>query len=338
VHYFILRSTESPLTPSLSPAGRGGRVRGWNLKMKVSVIGAARNRSGIGEYVAKYFHRNGMEITSVLGRTEETSGKASLNLQKYGMKSNAYTDLHEMVERERPDVIVIASPSPTHYDYLVKCLDLGLHIFCEKPFLSPNLDDVKGSVENILKKAKEKGLTLAMNSQWPFALRYYKKICGEIEIRRSNRFFISLSPFASGREMITEAVPHALSLLYSVLGGGEIGNLIVESPKKEEITIRFKYHFGKKDCEVLIKLVEKEQQPREFQFGFNDRVVSRSLNLKNYDIYFNYGTRKYKIPDPLDLSVRDFMKAVQRKAEPFVGPSHIRWNMSLLKTIYDRYQ
>jgi predicted dehydrogenase len=219
----------------------------------------------------------------------------------------------------------------------VKCVDLGLHIFCEKPLLSPDLDDVKGRVENILQKAKEKRLTLAMNSQWPFALKYYKKICGEIEIKKSNRFFITLSPFSSGREMISEAVPHALSLLYSVLGEGEIGNLIFESPKEEEMTIKFKYLFGKKECEVLIKLAKKEGQPREFQFGFNDRIVKRSLNLRNYDIYFNYGNRKWKIADPLDLSVRDFIRAIEKRCEPLVGHSDILCNMASLKNIYDSY-
>jgi predicted dehydrogenase len=305
--------------------------------MKVSIIGAGRNRNGIGEYVGKYFHKNGAEVSSVLGRTEETSRKASLNLQKYGIRSNSYTDLHEMVERERPDAVVIASPSSTHYDFLVKCVDLGLDAFCEKPFLSPDLDTAKRRTENILEKAKEKRLTVAMNSQWPFALKYYKKICGEIEIKKSNRFFITLSPFTSGKEMIPEAVPHALSLLYSVLGEGEIGNLIFESPKEEEMTIKFTYLFGKKNCEVLIKLVKREEQPREFQFGFNDRIIRRSLNLRNYDIYFNYGTRKWKIADPLDLSVRDFIRAIERRSEPLVGHSHILCNMGLLKNIYDSY-
>jgi hypothetical protein len=305
--------------------------------MKVSIIGAGRNRNGIGEYIGKYFHKNRAEVSSVLGRTEETSRKASLNLQKHGIKANSYTDLHKMVETERPDVVVIASPSSTHYDYLVKSIDLGLHIFCEKPFLSPDLDDLKGSLEKIVKKVKEKELTLAMNSQWPFALKHYQKICGEIEIKKSNRFFISLCPNASGREMISEAVPHALSLLYSVLGEGEIENLMFESPKEEEMTIRFKYLFGKKVCQTLIKLTKKEGQPREFQFGFNEKIVKRSLNLRNYDIYFNYGNRKWKISDPLDLSVRDFVGAIEKRCEPLIGRSHILFNMASLKNIYDAY-
>jgi predicted dehydrogenase len=305
--------------------------------MKVSIIGAAKNRSGIGEHIAKYFHRNGVQVTSVLGRTEETSQKASLNLEKYEIRSNPYTDLYEMVEKEKPHGVVIASPSSTHHDYLLKCVDLGLNIFCEKPFLRPDLDDMKGRVEEILGKAKEKRLTVAMNSQWPFALKFYKKICGEIEIKKSNRFFITLSPFTSGREMISEAVPHALSLLYAAFGEGEIGSLAFQSPREEEMTIRFKYLFGRKDCEVLIKLAQNEEQPREFQFGFNDKIVRRSLNLRNYDVFFNYGTRKWKIADPLNLSVGDFIKAFGKRGEPLVGSSHILCTMSLLKKIYDGY-
>ncbi len=60
--------------------------------MKVSIIGASRNRSGIGEYIGKYFQKNGARVTSVLGTTEETSQNASSALRKYGIESNPYTD------------------------------------------------------------------------------------------------------------------------------------------------------------------------------------------------------------------------------------------------------
>jgi predicted dehydrogenase len=305
--------------------------------IRVSIIGARKDRNGIGEYIGKYLRQNRAEIISVLGTTEKTSESASLSLRKYGIESHPYIDFYEMVEKEKPGAVVISSPSSTHYEYLVKCVDLGLNVFCEKPFIKPDLDDVREKVEDILKKAKEKRLTVAMNSQWPFAMKYYKKICGEVEIKKSNKFFITMSPFASGKEMIPESVPHVLSLLYFLFGKGEIGDLNVESPKEEEMVIQFRYLFGTKDCKVLIKLIRKEQQPRMLQFGWNDKVVRRSLNLKNYDIYLNYGNRKLKITDPLELSVRDFIEALEQKVEPLVGYSHILCNMSLLKQIYDGY-
>ena len=305
--------------------------------IRVSIIGARKNRNGIGEYMGKYLRQNRAEIISVLGTTEKTSESASLSLRKYGIESHPYIDFYEMVEKENPDAVVISSPSSTHYEYLVKCVDLGLNVFCEKPFIKPDLDDVREKVEDILKKAKEKRLTVAMNSQWPFAMKYYKKICGEVEIKKSNKFFITMSPFASGKEMIPESVPHALSLLYFLFGKGEIADLNFESAKEEGMVIQFRYHFGTKDCRVFIELIRKEEQPRMLQFGWNDKVVRRSLNLKHYDIYLNYGNRRLKIEDPLNLSVRDFIEALEQKVEPLVGYSHILCNMSLLKQIYDGY-
>jgi hypothetical protein len=174
-----------------------------------------------------------------------------------------------------------------------------------------------------------------MNSQWPFALKYYKRICGEIEIKKSNRFFMMMSPFATGKEMIPEAVPHALSLLYCLLGEGELSDLIFESAEKDQMIIRFKYHFGTRHCEAFFRLVKKEKQPRDFQFGLNDKIVRRNLNLKNYDIYFSYGNRRLKIADPLELSVRNVIAAVEKKVEPYIGYPHILSNMFLLKQIYD---
>jgi hypothetical protein len=305
--------------------------------MKVSIIGAGRTRNGIGEYITKYFHKNGAKVISLLGTTNRTSLNASVALKKYGIEAKAYTDFYEMVESEKLNAVVIASPSRTHYDYLTKCVDLGLDIFCEKPFIWEEGIDAGKAVEDILKKASEKELTIAMNSQWPFSIEYYEKICGKIEIKKTNQFSILLSPSSSGKEMIPESVPHALSLVYHVFGDGEIKDLNFELNGEREITIQFAYVFGMNECDVLIKMLSQESQPRDFSFGFNGKMVLRSLDFENYHIYFNYENKKLKIADPLDLSVKNFIKAVEKKEGPLIGYHHILNNMSLLKKIYDGY-
>ena len=305
--------------------------------MKLAIIGARRNRNGIGEYIGKYFHKNGAPITSVLGTAEKTAQHASSALRKYGIHSTPYSDFYEMVEREKPDTAVIASPSPTHHEYLVKCIDLGLNIFCEKPFIWHETGDIRGITQNILERANQRNLTVAMNSQWPFSVRYYEEICGPIDSRRTNKFFISTSPISLGKDMIPESVPHALSMLYSVFGDGEIVGLLFQF-HQEKMVVKFRYQSGTNDCDVLISLVRKIQQPRDFCFGFNDRIVHRILDLVNYDIYFGYEDKKIKIIDPLELSVRDFIEAVRVKREPLIGCPHIMSNMSLLKEIYNSYQ
>ena len=143
-------------------------VGGHFVPMKISIIGAGRTRNGIGEYIGKYLHKNRARVTSVLGTTEKSSLQASSALRKYGIEAHSYTTFNEMVRGEKPDAVVIASPSSTHYEYLLKSIDSGLHIFCEKPFLWDDHTDTRKRIEDIFEKARGKRLVIAMNSQWPF--------------------------------------------------------------------------------------------------------------------------------------------------------------------------
>ena len=305
--------------------------------MKASIIGAGRTRNGIGEYIGKYLHRHGASVISVLGTTEETSRQASFALRKYGIEAGPYTDFDAMVNAEKPDLAVIASPGSTHYDYLLKCLDRGLHIFCEKPFIWGDHEDIRKKIEDVFEKAREKRLTIAMNSQWPFSLDAYEKICGKIKIEKKNNFFVRMSPFSRGRIMIPESVPHSLSLLYCRLGAGKIEKLNFESEEEGKLNVRFTYLFETRACDVLIKLVHQKTPPRDFSFGFNEKVIVRSLDLDDYDIFFNYGDKKLKIMDPLELSVMNFMEAVEKKTEPLIGYPHILHSTSLLQEIDDGF-
>ena len=303
-------------------------------EMKVSIIGAGRNRNGIGKYIGKYFQKNGAAVTSVLGTTEKTSHNASSALKQYGIDATPYTDFNKMVEKESPDTIAIASPYPTHYEYILKSIDAGLNIFCEKPFIWHEKGDMQDMLKNIFKMAESKNLKIAMNSQWPFSIPYYEELCGSINIQGIDTFSIGLSPMFGGRDMILDSVPHALSFLYCTLGNGEILNLNVEHDE-EKMIITFDYNSNINACKVLISLIRKEHQPREFSFGFNGSIVNRSLDSETYDIYFNYANKSLKIIDPLDLSVQDFISAFRERREPLIGKSHIVSNMTLLKTIYD---
>jgi hypothetical protein len=303
----------------------------------VSIIGAGRVRNGIGEYIGKYFHQHGAAVTSVLGTSEKTSLQASLRLRKYGVEAHPYTDFDRMVEREKPDAVVIASPSSTHYEYLIKCLGAGLHIFCEKPFMWDGQRNVRERIEDIFEKARQKNLIIAMNSQWPFSIDAYEAISGKVIIENSNTFTMAMSPPFPGREMIPESVPHALSLLYSLLGVGEIEDLRFESCGERGMDIKFSYLFDVRSCEVSMHLTSQETPPRDFSFGLNGRIVSRSLGLENYEVYFHYDGKKMKIPDPLELSVKNFLGSLETETEPFIGYLHILHNMSLLKQIDDGF-
>ena len=45
-----------------------------------------------------------------------------------------FRDYTEMLEKERPEAVVIATPSRLHAGMVTQALDMGAHVFCEKPF------------------------------------------------------------------------------------------------------------------------------------------------------------------------------------------------------------
>jgi hypothetical protein len=302
--------------------------------MKVALVGARRNKNGIGHYIGNYFQRNGSPVVSLLGTSVETAALAANELKEFGINAQPYTNFDKMVAEQCPDAVVIASPSTTHLDYLYKALEAGTHIFCEKPFFVDAKQEAQSVLRDIFTLANKQRLTIAMNSQWPFALPYYDELCGTVDSNTIKRFDMRLSPLCSGKEMILDSVPHALSVLYCKCGPGAIKEIAIE-PLKERMELYFEYQTKDTTCTVHIRLTQQVVPPRDFSFGFNDRIVHRSLDLESYEISINRAQKILKIADPLDLSVQDFMNAVRDKREPLIGNSHITHNTLLLNQIYE---
>ena len=302
--------------------------------MKVALVGARRKRNGIGHYIGNFFQRNGWQVVALLGTSVKSAASAATDLERFGINAHPYTDFDKMIGDQSPDAVVIASPSETHCDYLFKALGAGTHIFCEKPFIIDEARRAQEVLRDIFALADDQQVTIAMNSQWPFSLPYYDELCGTLDHHNIKRFDMSLFPICSGSEMIIESVPHVLSVLYCKCGPGEIKKISIK-PLKERMNVHFEYQTDSNLCAVHIHLTQAALPPRDFSFGFNDRIAHRSLDLENYQIYFNHAQKTLKIADPLDLSVQDFITAVRDKREPLIGKSHIIHNTLLLNQIYE---
>jgi len=302
--------------------------------MNVALIGSRRKRSGIGQYIARYFQQSGASVTAVLGTTEKSASTAAATLKEYGIAATPYTDFTVMAKDSVFDTVVIASPVATHYEYLIQSLEAGAHIFCEKPFVFSEKNDIEKMLTNIFSLAEAGNLTVGMNSQWPFSLPFYDELCGSIEPGKVDRFYMRLSPNCTGKEMILEAAPHALSILYACCGSGTLGNLTVQQSHDEQLTIQADYHSHNTPISVEIDLIRNEYPPRELSFGFNDTLVKRSIDLDTYDIFFNHAKKIRKIVDPLKLSVEDFIASVRDKREPLIGKQHIISTTLLLQQAY----
>ena len=113
-------------------------------KYRVAVIGCG----GIGKKHAQgVAGLNNAEVVAGCDVLQET---VNAFREKYaGQWSNIslYTDYKQMLEREQPDVVTIATPDNRHADLVVDSANAGAKgIFCEKP-LATNLNDADRMIE-----------------------------------------------------------------------------------------------------------------------------------------------------------------------------------------------
>jgi predicted dehydrogenase len=78
-----------------------------------------------------------------------------------GAGTTAYADWHELVERERPDALVVCVPPLVHREVALPALEQGLHVYLEKP-IARTLDDA----EAIVTAAEASSAVCAVGYQW----------------------------------------------------------------------------------------------------------------------------------------------------------------------------
>lgn len=112
---------------------------------KIGVIGSGRIAN---RFVPETKVVNGAEVVAVLNPNKV---EAEVFAKKYDLEG--YTDFDAFIEKV--DVVYIASPHLTHYDYIKKSLLAGKHVLCEIPFTLK-----KDEAIELYRLAEEKNLVL----------------------------------------------------------------------------------------------------------------------------------------------------------------------------------
>ena len=112
---------------------------------KIGVIGSGRIAN---RFVPETKIVNGAEVVAVLNPNRDEA-KAFANKHEL----EAYTDFSAFIEKV--DVVYIASPHLSHYDYIKRCLMAGKHVLCEIPFTLK-----KEEALELYRLAEEKNLVL----------------------------------------------------------------------------------------------------------------------------------------------------------------------------------
>lgn len=107
-------------------------------KLRTGIIGCGK----VGDFHARaYMDLESSDFRAVCDANEERARAAAA---RYGV--NAYTDVKDMVRRERLDVVSIATPHPLHAQPAVAAANCGCNVLVEKP-LASSLKDCDAIIE-----------------------------------------------------------------------------------------------------------------------------------------------------------------------------------------------
>ena len=92
------------------------------------------------------------------------------------VRANVYDDLEELLLAERLDVVTVATPEHLHMTPVVKSVEAGCHVFCEKPMVS-TLTDAQRMADAAARHNRH--LAIDYNRRFGFGYLKAKELCAE---------------------------------------------------------------------------------------------------------------------------------------------------------------
>jgi predicted dehydrogenase len=125
--------------------------------LKVAIVGCGK----IADAHASQIQRiAGCEIVGVCDREPLMAKQLS---ERFPVK-NYFTDMAELLEKARPDVVHITTPAESHFEVAKFCLERGSHVYVEKPFTL-----YAEQAQALVDLAEEKGLKLTVGHNDQFS-------------------------------------------------------------------------------------------------------------------------------------------------------------------------
>ncbi|MDM5283240.1 Gfo/Idh/MocA family protein [Peribacillus frigoritolerans] len=257
------------------------------MKKKVAIIGGGQTAEKV--HVPYYLTREEVEIVAVVGRNMERTKNFAI---RNGI-DRSYTDADEMFQAEQPDIVSVCTPNRYHYENVIKALEYGCHVMCEKP---PAISAVEA--KHMYEVANENNLILAYNFHHRFAddvnilrKKVTEGVLGDIYVVKAKALRRSgvpgwgdfINKEAQGGGPLIDLGVHMLDAALYVLG----------YPKVEKVTAKMFQKIGRKKSHGSFG----EWDPKKFEvedslFGFIELEggcllqleTSFALNIKETSI------------------------------------------------------
>jgi predicted dehydrogenase len=289
--------------------------------LRVAVVGARRERQGTGEFIARSFAQHGCSVEAIAGTSEASAEKARGALRdRYAIDCRAYVSLDELLRKEKPDVVAVASPAEFHRAALEAALRAGCHVFCEKPLFWSDAYDgddseelVRDDAGRLHELAHGRGRLLFLNTQWPETLDAFRELHPDALDQPLRSLDMWMSPLSEGTTMVVDSAPHVLSLVHALAGEGDVEPGRFDASRwPHGLDLEFDFRHAKGVARVGLHLRQCPEPPRPAAYAVNGRRADRVVELPSYRQSFESTGRRVELADPLERRVKRFIDAVGR--------------------------
>jgi len=300
---------------------------------RAAVIGA----SGIGKHHAKWLATEGCEVVAFVGQTPESVAKTTETLSKlFPFAGRGYTDVGEMLARERPELVSVCSPHVRHRDHAVAALQAGAHVLCEKPLFwddSRSAAEVLAGARKMVETARRAGRQLAINTQYVAALPVYEEIYhrvrGPLGVVEQIYYEMESKGGNRGEEIWVDLASHALSIVLRWSPGGSLREETVDCRiGAREVHAAFDY--GAAHVEIALRDVSEGTPKR--RLGANGLIVNlagRNDAQGVFRTYLNCEGEERAGQDLVHTSIARFVAAGRGQGEVLASGEEGYRNLAL---------
>ena len=126
-------------------------------KIRLALVGTgARGSSLWGREIIKTFG----DVTEFVGLSDINPGRLEYVKKMLKIDCPVFSNFEQMITETKPDYVIVTTVDATHDEFIIKALNMGVHVITEKPMTT---DEVK--CKNILDAEKKSGkkVTVAFN-------------------------------------------------------------------------------------------------------------------------------------------------------------------------------
>jgi hypothetical protein len=181
--------------------------------------------------------------------------------------------------------------------------------------------------------AEKRKRLLTVNTQWASIIDYFRRY---VDLNHLKNLSMYMEPAEKGIDMLKDFLPHANSVLIGLIPNGRAENIEFLSRNGEAISVRFKYKNSEGECEVKYDFKLRTKKPGEIIFSLNEESFRREIGPGYKQVFMGNG-RSFEIDDPLKVSIKRFLGAIEGLNTSLVEKKEILENIALAEQIISEY-